>query len=366
MESHKREGLRDGITTGSCAAAAAKAAALSLVGRTSSDVVTVAGPNGRIFTLDVLNMGLGRCGVIKDAGDDPDVTDGMTVIAEVKIGAAAGMVKFIAGDGVGTVTLRGLKSAPGEPAINPVPRDMITNALREVIGDLSAEVTISIPGGAERAKHTLNPKLGITGGLSILGTTGVVKPLNEQSVFDSLSLEMETHAAENRKLLAFTPANSGEASLREAFCIKGRVVVQCGNYLGYLLDEAARLKINRILLCGHPGKLLKVAAGSFNTHNRVADGRLEALCTQAAIAGCSAETVKKIYVCNTTEEAMAIIKERNLGFIWDILAEITASRCTERMFRNVCVQAAYIDNEGVVMGVSSGAHEYAKELTNGK
>lgn len=366
MEFRKVKELREGVTTGACAAAAAKAAALSLAVGQPPGSVTVNGPTGREFTLDVLHLGLGRCGVVKDAGDDPDATDGMMIIADVVLRDAPGGITFAAGEGVGTVTLRGLKVAPGEAAINPGPRRMITASLREVIGDLGAEVTISAPGGAERAKRTFNPRLGIAGGISILGTTGVVKPLNEQSIYDSLTLELETHSAEKRDLLAYTPGGAGEASLRKAFGITARVVVQTGNYLGYLLDEALRLKIKRILLCGHPGKLLKVAAGSFNTHNRIADGRLEALCTQAAIAGADARTVKEIYECRTTERAMEIIELQNLGFIWNRLAEITSRRCRERMFGEIGVESAYITGGGAVIGASGGACRYAGELADEK
>lgn len=366
MESFKRNVLREGVTTGACAAAAAKAAALSLVEGINPSRVAVSGPGGRLFTLDVEYMGRGRCGVVKDGGDDPDATDGVTVIAEVIVGDCPGDIKFIAGDGVGTVTIRGLKTAPGEAAINPVPRQMITAALREVVGELGAEVTISVPGGEDIAKRTFNPRLGIVGGISILGTSGVVKPLYGQSILDSLSLELATYTVDGREIIAFTFGGGGEASLRKAFGITGRVVVQTGNYLGYLLDEAVRLGLNRVLLCGHPGKLLKVAAGSFNTHNRTADGRLEALCTQAAISGAGAETVRAIYECRTTELAMEIIKEQKLGFIWDCLAGITARRCTARMFEKVLVQAAYIDNGGNILGLSEGAAGYAEELAHDK
>lgn len=212
MEFRKVKELREGVTTGACAAAA-KAAALSLVVGQPPGSVTVNGPTGREFTLDVLHLGPGRCGVVKDAGDDPDATDGMMIIADVVLRDAPSGITFAAGEGVGTVTLRGLKVAPGEAAINPGPRRMITASLCEVIGDLGAEVTISAPGGAERAKRTFNPRLGIAGGISILGTTGVVKPLNEQSIYDSLTLELETHSAEKRGLLAYTPGGAGERSL---------------------------------------------------------------------------------------------------------------------------------------------------------
>lgn len=366
MEFNKKRGLREGVTTGVCAAAAAKSAALSAVAGERADRVEVAGPGNRVFLLDVIHLGHGRCAVIKDAGDDPDATDGITVISEVCVGDAPGEICFKAGDGVGTVTLRGLKVAPGEPAINPGPRRMITQAIREVIGEMSATVTVSAPGGAELAKRTFNPKLGIVGGISILGTTGVVKPLNEQSIFDSLTLELETHAAEERETLLFTPGSSGENAARNAFGVTGRVVVQTGNYIGYLLDEAARLGIKKILLCGHPGKLLKVAAGGFNTHNRVADGRLEALCTQAAIAGAPSHVIKSIYECRTTEQAIEIVSEAELSFLWDRLAEITAERCTGRMFGELSVRAAYIVDDGTVLGMSAGARDYAEELADEK
>ena len=161
---------------------------------------------------------------------------------------------------------------------------MIERALREVIGARGAEVTISAPQGAEVAKRTFNPRLGIIGGISILGTSGRVKPMNEASLLESLTLELNTHAAEGREAVAVAFAGTGENALRRAYGINNRAVVQCGNYIGHLLDESARLGLKRLLIGGHPGKLLKVAAGSFNTHNRTGGGAKEALCAQAAIA----------------------------------------------------------------------------------
>ena len=253
--------------------------------------VEIAAPGGRLLTIPVQDTPRG-CGVVKDAGDDPDATDGLLILANVELGGEAGEITFAGGEGVGTVTLPGLKIPPGEPAINPVPRAMITEALRSVIGAQAAKVTISVPGGEETAKRTFNPRLGVTGGISILGTTGIVRPMNEESIFESLTLELNTHAAAGQKIIAVAFGNTGEQAMRKALEISGRCVVQCGNYIGYVLDEAARLGFRRVLLCGHPGKLLKVAAGSFNTHNRTGDGRLEALCTQAAIAGAPASLVR--------------------------------------------------------------------------
>lgn len=353
--------LREGISTGSCAAAAAKAAAMKLLNGLCPQSVEIVTPQGRTLVIPVIDAPRG-CGVIKDAGDDPDATDGLFITASVELYGAAGEITFAGGEGVGTVTLPGLKIPPGEPAINPVPRAMITEALRSVIGAQAARVTISVPGGEETAKRTFNPRLGVTGGISILGTTGIVRPMNEESIFESLTLELNTHAAAGHGTVAIAFGNTGELAMRKAFSIHGRCVVQCGNYVGYVLDEACRMSFKGALLCGHPGKLLKVAAGSFNTHNRTGDGRLEALCTQAAIAGASSELVRELYESVTTENAMRLVEENGLCFLWARLAQIVAKRCTERSFGALPVEAAFIDNDGKMLGASGGAEGAAAEL----
>ena len=346
---------REGVSTGSCAAGAAKAAALWLVTGACPEWVEIATPVGRTLRLSVVPYSPGRCGVVKDAGDDADATHGLTVIAEVELCHGDGSVKFRAGQGVGLVTLPGLKVPVGEPAINPVPRQMIESALRDAAGSRAALVTISVPGGEEAAKRTFNPRLGIVGGISILGTRGTVRPMDEKALLDSLALELNTHAAEGKKELALTFGGTGEAALRRAFGLQGRCVVQVGNFVGFALDEAARLGFEKILLGGHPGKLLKVAAGSFNTHNRVADGRMEALCAHAALLGMERGFVQELYACTTTEQAMTLLwdhpEERAL---WDRLAEATAKKCTARV--PLTVTAAFITNGGTILGegISSG------------
>ena len=324
--------------------------------------VTVTTPSGRELSLETVRIGEGVCGVVKDAGDDPDATNGLTVTAQVEILPQSSEIIFAAGEGVGTGTLPGLKVTVGEPAINPVPRLMIEDAVRSVLKDGGAKVTISVPGGEKTALHTFNPRLGVTGGISILGTSGIVRPMNEQSIFDSLTLELSTHKAQGRKILAVTFGNTGEESLRKAWDIKGRCVVQTGNYIGYVLDEAVRFEFERILLCGHPGKLLKVAAGTFNTHNRTGDGRKEALCTHAALEGFDRSLIKKIYESPTTEAAMGIINAAGLQNIWSVLAQVTAKRCTDRAFGDIKVEASYIDNSGAILGSSTEAPKFAEEL----
>ena len=352
--------LREGVTTGACAAAAAKAAVLRLLTGSCPAQVEVEGPTGRRFLLDILPLPDGGCGVVKDAGDDIDATHGLTVCASVELGDGPGPVTFVAGPGVGTVTLPGLKVPPGEPAINPAPRGMIANAVRDAAGERAARVTVSVPGGETVARRTFNPRLGIEGGISILGTSGVVRPMDEAAILESLTLELSILASLGVRDVVLTFGTTGEAALRRAWGIAGRCVIQTGNYPGHVLDEAARMKFRRCLFCAHPGKLLKVAAGSFNTHNRVADGRLEALCTQAALAGADRAVVQRLYGCRTTENAMELLREEHLDFLWDRLAEVVARRCTDRSFGDLPVAAAFIDNEGTILGRSRDAEAVAE------
>ena len=349
-------GLREGVTTGTCAAAAAKAAALLLT-EGLPERVTVTGPTGREFTLDVHAVP-GGCAVVKDAGDDADATDGMTVCASLEVSEEPGEVVFAAGPGVGTVTLPGMKVPPGEPAINPGPRRMIADALREVLGDRAVRVTISIPGGEEVARRTFNPRLGVVGGLSVLGTTGVVRPMDEAALLASMTMELSVMRSLGVQRLVITFGGTGEKALRRAFGIEGRCVVQAGNYPGFVLDEAHRMGFECGLLGGHPGKLLKVAAGSFRTHNRDADGRLEALCTQAAIAGVPAETVRRLYECRTTENAMGLLEEFGLKGLWTALAAVAARRATDRSFGELPIEAVFVDNEGAILGETPGAEAF--------
>ena len=364
MEYYSKAGLREGYTTGTCAAAAARASACFVMSGEAPEHVTITTPAGKNIELEIINTHDSYFGVIKDAGDDPDATDKMLIKAKVELKKDTSEVTFRAGEGVGTVTLPGLKIPVGEPAINPVPRQMITEAVKAVTGNYGAEVTVAVPGGAEKAKKTFNPRLGITGGLSILGTSGIVRPMDENAIYDSLTLEVSTHVAEKKELLALTFGNTGEIAMRKAFDIKGRCVMQSGNYIGFVLDEMARLGIKKVLLCGHPGKLLKVAAGTFNTHNRYGDGRKEALCTQLAIMGAESKTVKEIYDCRTTEQSIEIVKENGLEEVWNVLADITAKRCTDRSFGDLVAEAAFTDNTGQILGLSRNAEAFAKELQN--
>ena len=332
--------LREGFTTGSCAAAAALAACLWLRDGECPDKVEIVLPEGRSFSPSIIPHEEGCCGVRKDSGDDPDATDGCEVIAAVRIFKEDGEVRFLAGEGVGTITQPGLKIPVGEPAINPVPRRMIKEAVRSVFGGRSAEVTIIIPGGKELAERTFNPRLGIRDGLSILGTSGVVRPMSEEALRLSLREELHMRKAKGEIDLIYTFGNQGEERMRELY--PGRPVVQVGNELGFMLDEAAELSFRSILLGGHPGKLVKVAAGIMQTHSKYADGRREAVITQLALMGAPASLCRDVYQCVTVEAAVPLIRAAGYEAVWGRIEEAAKCYCELRVRGKLEIQVVCI------------------------
>jgi cobalt-precorrin-5B (C1)-methyltransferase len=358
-------GLRSGFTTGTCAAAAAAAAARALAGE-ACDAVDVELPDGERITLAVEALerpraDVARAAVVKDAGDDPDVTDGMTVVVELeRLSGSGETLEFLAGDGVGTVARAGLQVPPGEPAINPVPREMITAAVRAVLPDVPLCVTVSIPGGREVAARTFNGRLGIEGGLSVLGTSGRVVPKSEDAWLRSLLPQVDVAAAAGRDTVYLTPGRFGERAAREVFGAGETQIVQCSNFVGDLLDRCADLGISRVVLVGHAGKLVKVAAGVWNTHSRVADARLETLAALAAATGASPPLVAELLDLPTVEAAVVTLADAGLGDVWDDVAERAARRAGERAARRAGDGAAprcdcaVVDYSGAVIGRSTG------------
>ena len=315
-------GLRRGWTTGTCAQAAAKAAArILLAGRGAAgqmQEVAVRLPGGRILTLpvesvQVLASGASgepltvRCGVRKESGDDPDVTDGVTVYAAVSFQQAGG-ITVDGGEGVGRVTKPGLDQPVGSAAINRVPREMICRELAELLDEAGCgrglAVLVEIPGGEELAKRTFNPRIGIEGGLSVLGTTGIVEPMSEQALIDTIGVEIRVRLAQGHRILLAVPGNYGLDFLREQWGILPEEAITCSNYIGETIDMAARYGAEGILFAGHMGKLVKLAGGIMNTHSRQADCRMELLAAAALRAGLSRETAAGLLGCNTTEDAL--------------------------------------------------------------
>ncbi|MDO5702128.1 MAG: cobalt-precorrin-5B (C(1))-methyltransferase CbiD [Lachnospiraceae bacterium] len=312
--------MRCGYTTGSCAALAASGAASRLLLGSWPDTVSLVTPKGIKVEvpLEILEEGetYASCGVRKDAGDDIDATAGLLICAKVSICNEKG-IRIEGGDGVGRVTKPGLDRDVGEAAINTVPRRMIRDAVEAVClqadhsGGLS--VTIFVPGGGEAARKTFNPDLGITGGISILGTSGIVEPMSREALTQTIHLELKQRAAEGRSRVILTPGNYGADYIRAQGLYKtGVCVVRCSNFIGEALDGARANGFTEILLAGHIGKMVKVAGGIMNTHSRQADCRRELFCAYAGLAGGSAGLMHSIMECATTDACIDLIEEHGM------------------------------------------------------
>ncbi|MCL6560025.1 MAG: cobalt-precorrin-5B (C(1))-methyltransferase CbiD [Firmicutes bacterium] len=325
--------LRYGYTTGTCAAAASKAAAYMLFHDDVPETVEVDTPKGWLLTLNIEDpekgMGWAKCGVRKDAGDDPDVTHGMVVYARAEKTGNGG-IAIAAGEGIGTVTRPGLSIKPGEPAINPVPRAMIIKEVMKVLPEgEGVKITLSIPGGEKVAENTFNPRLGIVGGLSIIGTTGIVEPMSTEALKDTLALELSMIAARGHKEAALTPGNYGKSHALKSG-VDESIIVSCGNFLGFMLEKAVEYGFEKIWLIGDIGKLIKVAAGIFNTAGRVADARAEIMAAYGAHFGAKKQTVDKILSSGTSEEALEILEKADIdiGEFSKFVAEKIADKCS--------------------------------------
>ncbi|MCE5214412.1 MAG: cobalt-precorrin-5B (C(1))-methyltransferase CbiD [Methanobacterium sp.] len=303
-----------GITTGTTAAAAAAAALKSI--KQDIKYVNLKTPLG-VLKIDVcsvkkINDTQGRASVIKRSYHDPDVTRNLEIFADVKVVKEKG-IKIKGGKGVGLVTKPGLQVPVGQPAINPVPQQMIKDNLMNLLPkNRGAEVIISIPEGEELAKKTLNPRLGIEGGISILGTTGIARSMNLESYKKSFKCQLDVALAQGYEELVFVPGNIGQNIAQEILFYKNDQIIQMGNFPGYMLEEASQMNIRKIILLGHAGKLIKLAAGIFNTEHRMADGRREVIAAHAALIGARKGVVSNIFQANTTEEMMDILEEEKI------------------------------------------------------
>jgi cobalt-precorrin-5B (C1)-methyltransferase len=363
MEEYRNDSgkkLRKGYTTGSCAAGAAQAAVRMLAGQAAPDWVEVEAPNGRILTLPVgdcrMERGTARCSVVKDAGDDPDVTDGIKVFAQASFRDEAGVV-IEAGEGIGRVTLPGLKIPVGRPAINPVPLQMIETEVKRVLPlGKGVRIVLSIPGGAELAGRTFNPKLGIVGGISILGTTGIVEPLSQEALRESLALKLSVMKAAGLSKALFVFGNYGEQFALQlgADC---KYCAKIGNYLGFMLDKALEYGFREILLVGHLGKLIKVAAGIFQTHSRVADARAEIICAYAALAGAPQPVLEGIYACVTTEAATEVMERNGIEGVYPQIAAKVSKRCQEYVGRRIKIGAVLFNGADRLLAMDAVAGE---------
>ena len=346
--------LREGFTTGACAAAATLGSCLWQRDGVCPQMVEIELPDGRLFRPEIIPLSFPSCGVIKDAGDDPDVTHGMMVVASADVSNEDGEVHFFGGEGVGRVTKPGLKIAVGEPAINPVPRQMIERAVRQVYPKRAADVTISIPNGADVAKRTFNPRLGIECGLSVLGTTGIVRPMSEDALAETIHLSLQVLRARGTAEVILTFGNQGEAAISELLPERAAEIVQMSNYVGFALDAALEVGFKRVLIAGHPGKLVKVSAGVMNTHSRIADVRFEPILAQLALMGAPMALMRSIDGCLTTTSAVPLIDSAGFSGVWLRLAQAAARKCRVRVRDALEIEVLFMGENGKVLGGTTG------------
>lgn len=371
--------LRFGYTTGSCAAGAARGAARLLLGEDEISEVELMTPKGILLHLEILDRkrseNAASCAVRKDAGDDPDTTNGILVYAEVeKFLIRSDMENRIVidgGIGVGRVTKPGLSQKVGEAAINPVPRAMILQAVEEIADQYHYEgglkVTISVPEGEKIARKTFNPRLGIVGGISILGTSGIVEPMSEKALIDSIRVEMTQHAAMGEQYMLVTPGNYGADYLREHMELPFEKNIKCSNYVGETIDMAVDMGVKGILFISHIGKFVKVAAGIMNTHSHSADARMEVLCSNAIRAGGDLACARSILQCNTTDEALRVLDESHI--LKETMKEVTDRiqfYLDHRSYQQILLGAVIFSNEYGYLGQTANAAELIEKISKGE
>ena len=367
--------LRMGYTTGSCAAGAAKGAAEMLLGGSIIREISLMTPKGILLHLELHDITIENnavtCAVRKQAGDDPDTTDGVLVYAKVE--KVSGKREWIVdgGIGVGRVTKPGLSQKVGEAAINPVPRSMICRELEEAAdryqyeGNLKA--TISVPDGEKIAAKTFNPRLGIKGGISILGTSGIVEPMSEKALVDSIRVEMSQRLAQGENYLLVTPGNYGADYLRAHMDLPFEKNMKCSNYVGETIDMAINMGAKGILFISHIGKFVKVAAGIMNTHSHNADARMETLCAAAIRCGCTLECAREVLDCNTTDEALQVLDSNQIlkKTMEEIMRQIQFY-LDHHSYHQILLGAVVFSNEYGYLGQTADAGELINKISKGE
>lgn len=352
--------LRFGYTTGTCATAATKAAATMLFNREYVSSVSIVTPNQTNLTIDVLNpqfdSNFACCSIQKDSGDDPDITNGILISSKVRLLPDTSDIIIEGGKGVGKVTKPGLDQPVGEFAINSVPRQMIKNSLNELANENNYDggfhVLISVPGGENIANKTFNPDLGIIGGISILGTTGIVEPMSAKALADSIKLEISMISAENNDSILIFLGNFGKKFSVEDLNLSPKPGIMCSNFIDVALDSSVEYGFNKILLVGHIGKLVKLGIGMFNTHSNNGDGRIETLLSCALEAGADINTLRKIQESITTNAVLDILWETNLlNKTMDILKSRILHYINKRIPSNVEIGFVCFTNSGEYSGI---------------
>lgn len=373
--------MRYGFTTGSCAAAAAAAACYMLLTGRKKEEMTILTPKGISYTAKLVDISINEssaaCAIVKDGGDDPDITTGAHIVAEVAFLQKESLQKdktdavqqiiIRGGKGVGRVTKPGLDQPVGEAAINHVPREMIEKEVRRICAlcdyNGKLQVTISVPKGEEIAQKTFNPRLGITGGISILGTSGIVEPMSSQALLDTIQVELRQKKAMGQQMIAVTPGNYGLDFMKEAFAYDLDKSVKCSNFIGNTIDMAAETGFCGMLLTGHIGKLVKVSGGIMNTHSKEGDCRMELLAAAALKSGGSKTQALEILEAVTTEEGIRLLQEGgNLQKTMQILMEKIMFYLQKRAAGRLQIECMMYANGYGLLAESSGAKAMLEAL----
>jgi cobalt-precorrin-5B (C1)-methyltransferase len=357
----ERSALRRGWTTGACATAAAKAAYVALVTDCFPDPVEISLPAGRRVSFALAEQTLGSdcatAGVVKDAGDDPDVTHGALILATVRRGEAGSGVSFRAGPGVGTVTKPGLPVGIGEPAINPVPRAMMRNAIMEVAANHSERgdviIEISIPDGERIAQKTMNPRLGILGGLSILGTTGIVIPYSCSAWIASIHEGIDVARALGLTHIAGATGSTSEAAVARLYRLSDSALIDMGDFVGGMLKYVRRHPVPRVTIAGGFAKLSKLAQGHLDLHSGRSRLDMAKLSQLAGTVGASPELQRKILLSNTAMETLQLTSQEHIPLA-DAVA-LRARAVAQRVVEGAAVtlDVVVIDREGVPIATAS-------------
>ena len=362
--------MRCGHTTGTCAAAASKASALALLSKEFPESVEILTPKGILLDLKTEERSMSEdaasCAVRKDGGDDQDATHGTLIFSEVRLVPSG--ISIDGGKGVGRVTRKGLDQPPGNAAINKIPRSMIREALEDVAltfgykGGFS--VTISVPEGDDIALRTFNPRLGIQGGISILGTSGIVEPMSEKALIASIEKEMDVHAAAGEKVLIVVPGNYGKEFSDSIPGIDDEMCVKCSNFVGEMIDHACELGTD-VVLISNMGKIVKVAGGIMNTHSHNADCRMEIIAANAAVAGADIGTVRKVMECISTDDALDALTEPGLRErMCGIMMEKIQYYMNHRANGKIRTGAVMFSSTYGLLGKTELADELIKEATS--
>ena len=363
--------LRKGFTTGTCATAATAAAISMILNQDIEEKVTVSTANGVEVTMDIKDPSFGEftasAAVEKDGGDDADATHGLLIYSTVTLLPDSNDIEIDGGEGVGCVTQKGLKCDVGMAAINPTPRAMIEKTARQLLGpNCGAKIIISVPGGEETAKLTYNSRLGIVGGISILGTTGIVNPMSEESWKASITIELTMLYNQGYRSVVLAPGNYGEDFATNVLGIPPHRIVNMSNFVGHVLKEVQRIGFTRVLMVGHMGKFVKVAGGIFSTHSKDSDARMEIIMANLALLGAPVELLEKVDQCITTDAAGTLIEEYHYEEVYQVLVDKMKFR-SERLLRNrkpeVSIDVVTFGTEAGYLASTQTLEEIAEEWT---